>query len=50
MKILQVSKLYYPQIGGIEKIVRQLSEGIINVPMEPIICMNLNAATYVGSW
>jgi len=28
MKILQVVKFYYPQIGGVEKIVQQISEGL----------------------
>ena len=28
MKILQVSKLYYPCVGGVEKIVQQIAEGL----------------------
>lgn len=28
MKILQVNKLYYPWVGGVEKIVQQLAEGL----------------------
>lgn len=28
IKVLQVNKLYYPAIGGIEKVVQQLSEGL----------------------
>ncbi|MGB9735785.1 MAG: glycosyltransferase [bacterium] len=31
MKILQINKLYYPSIGGIETIVKQIAEGINNV-------------------
>jgi len=30
MKILQINKLYYPWIGGVEKIVQQISEGLNN--------------------
>jgi len=28
MKILQISKLYYPWIGGVEKVVQQITEGL----------------------
>lgn len=30
MKILQINKLYYPWIGGVEKIVQQIAEGLNN--------------------
>ncbi len=30
MKVLQVNKLYYPHIGGIENHVRMLSEGLLD--------------------
>ena len=30
MKILQVSKLYYPWVGGVEKIVQDIAEGLNN--------------------
>jgi glycosyltransferase involved in cell wall biosynthesis len=30
MKILQVGKLYYPWVGGVEKIVQQITEGLNN--------------------
>jgi len=28
MKILQINKLYYPWIGGVEKVVQQIAEGL----------------------
>ena len=28
IKVLQVNKLYYPAIGGIEKVVQHISEGL----------------------
>lgn len=32
IKILQVNKLYYPEIGGVEKTLQQISEGLNNYP------------------
>ena len=32
MKILEVNKLYYPHIGGIESLVKQYSEGLSKIP------------------
>lgn len=43
MKILQINKLYYPWIGGIEKIVQQIAEGLIdksNVKTEVLCCQS----------
>ncbi len=28
LKVLQVNKMYYPEIGGVEKVVQQISEGL----------------------
>ena len=28
MKILQVNKLYWPWVGGVEKVVQQIAEGL----------------------
>ena len=28
IKVLQVNKLYYPEVGGIEKTLQQISEGL----------------------
>ena len=30
MKIVQTNKAYYPKIGGIETVVKTLSEGFVN--------------------
>lgn len=41
MKILQVNKLYYPWIGGVEKIVQQIAEGLNkknNLEIEVLCC------------
>jgi rhamnosyl/mannosyltransferase len=41
MKILQINKLYYPVIGGIETIVKQISEGINrieNFEVDVLVC------------
>ena len=41
MKILQVSKLYYPWIGGVEKIVQEIAEGLNgkdNLKIEVLCC------------
>ena len=32
IKVLQVNKLYYPEIGGIEKTLQQISEGLQQEP------------------
>lgn len=32
MRVLQVNKFYYPHVGGVEKVVQQLSEQLITVP------------------
>lgn len=32
MRILQVNKFYYPYIGGVEKVVQQISEELLNEP------------------
>jgi len=40
MKVLQVSKLYFPYIGGVEKVVKDIAEGMQhNVYMEVLSCM-----------
>ena len=39
MKILQVNKLYYPEIGGIEKTLQQISEGLNDaVDLKVLVC------------
>lgn len=39
MKILQVNKLYYPEVGGIEKTLQQISEGLNNtVDQKVLVC------------
>lgn len=41
LKILQVNKLYYPAIGGIEKTLQQISEGLNeqpNVELKVLVC------------
>lgn len=41
MKILQVNKLYYPEIGGIEKTLQQISEGLNKDPevdLKVLVC------------
>ena len=32
IRVLQVNKLYYPEIGGIEKTLQQISEGLQQEP------------------
>lgn len=40
-KILQVNKLYYPTIGGIEKVVQQIAEGLSEQnEMSVLVCSN----------
>ncbi len=39
LKVLQVNKLYYPEIGGIEKVVQQVAEELKEkVDMEVLVC------------
>lgn len=39
MKVLQISKLYYPWIGGIEKVVQDIAEGLKGkVDIEVLVC------------
>ena len=41
MKILQVNKLYYPWIGGVEKVVQEIAEGLNgkeNLEIEILVC------------
>lgn len=39
MRILQVNKLYYPWVGGVEKIVKSIAEGLNNkVSMRVLVC------------
>lgn len=39
MKILQVSKLYYPEVGGIEKTLQQISEGLNDITdLKVLVC------------
>lgn len=39
IKILQVNKLYYPTIGGIEKIIQQIAEGLAEkTDMKVLVC------------
>ena len=41
IKVLQVNKLYTPHIGGIEKVVQDLAEGLRDkVDMEVLVCQN----------
>ncbi|GIW67110.1 MAG: mannosyltransferase [Candidatus Parcubacteria bacterium] len=43
MKILQVNKLYYPWIGGVETIVQQIAEGLNkkdNLEIDVLVCNN----------
>jgi rhamnosyl/mannosyltransferase len=41
LKILQVNKLYYPVIGGVEKVVQQIAEGLKDkTNLEVLACQN----------
>jgi len=43
MKILQISKLYFPWIGGVETVVQQIAEGLDNkndLKMEVLCCLD----------
>ena len=38
-KVLQINKMYYPVIGGVEKVVQQIAEGLrTKVDMEVLVC------------
>ena len=39
LKVLQISKLYYPWVGGVEKVVQDIAEGLRDkVDMEVLAC------------
>jgi len=39
IKVLQINKLYYPWIGGVEKVVQDIAEGLNDkVDMEVLAC------------
>lgn len=41
IKVLQVNKLYYPEVGGIEKTLQQISEGLVHeaeVELKVLVC------------
>ena len=39
IKVLQVNKLYYPKVGGIEKVVQQIAEGLKDrTEMKVLVC------------
>ena len=41
ISVLQVNKLYYPEIGGIEKTLQQISEGLQQEPdveLKVLVC------------
>ncbi len=43
MKILQINKLYYPTIGGVEKIVQEIAENFnqqANIEVDVLVCQN----------
>lgn len=41
MKVLQVNKLYYPWIGGVEKVVQDIAEGLKDkVAMSVLVCQS----------
>jgi rhamnosyl/mannosyltransferase len=49
MKILQINKLYYPVVGGIETIVKQTAEGINNrdgFTVDVLVCNNRFRTTH----
>ncbi len=44
MKVLQVNKLYYPEVGGIEKTLQQVSEGLNgSVDLKVLVCQKKGA-------
>lgn len=41
IRVLQVNKLYYPEIGGIEKTLQQISEGLNqqdDIELKVLVC------------
>ena len=45
MKILQINKLYYPWIGGVEKVVQNIAEGLRHrVDMKVLVCRSSGGA------
>ena len=43
MKVLQINKLYYPHVGGVESIVRHIAEGLNgsdNLVLETLVCQS----------
>ncbi len=43
MKILQINKFYYPWIGGVEKVVQQIAEGLKNdFNIDVLVCNDKN--------
>ena len=47
IKVLQVNKLYYPKIGGIEKVVQDIAEGLNkDVDMRVLVCQEKGKPTY----
>jgi glycosyltransferase involved in cell wall biosynthesis len=41
MKVLQVNKLYYPWVGGVEKVVQDIAEGLKNkVDTDVLVCQS----------
>lgn len=46
MKILQVNKLYYPHIGGIETVIQNMAEGLKDrMDMEVLVCQEKGKTT-----
>ena len=48
IKVLQVNKLYYPEIGGIEKTLQQISEGLNQDPdieLKVLVCQKKGKST-----
>ncbi|MDR1323699.1 MAG: glycosyltransferase [Candidatus Margulisbacteria bacterium] len=46
LKILQVSKLYYPVIGGVEKTLQQIAEGLKDkIDMKVLVCQRRGAGS-----
>ena len=44
MRVLQVNKLYYPEVGGIEKTLQQVSEGLNrSVDLKVLVCQKKGA-------
>lgn len=46
VKVLQINKLYYPERGGIEKVMQQIAEGLKDkVEMEVLVCRKKGRGT-----